>query len=967
MFVVVCGDMNSSYQVIEERGSREVGGKIKILQHKSGARIISVENKDKNKVFAIGFGTPVDNSTGVAHILEHMVLNGSKKYPTKEPFVDLIKTSLKTFLNAFTFPDKTVYPVASENEKDFYNLVDVYLDAVFNPLLLPQVFMQEGWRYAHGEDKGWHYAGVVFNEMKGSLSSADRVFGRLIEEGVLADTHYKYESGGDPEEIVNLSHKELVSFHKKHYRPDNAWILFWGDDPWEKRERILNQYLLDQDFHRSSESMSELQAKFGHPVIKRGKYVFSGDDGEMRNLEGVYWLGDEIINYGQLLEAMVVNHVLLGNPGSPVKKALIESGLGSSLLSEGLDSEHKAWIWGVGMRDVKEADLGKVEKLVLETLARLSASPIEQDLIDGAINSLEFALREDDSGAWPRGLEIFLRAMNLWLHGHSPVDVLAWSEAWNKVKAKFSDETEVRNWIGKYLIDNSHRVRVELVADVNLGAKQEADEKARLDKQVGIWSAEEIVEQQAKLSRLREWQVTPDSKEALAKLPKLSLADVDPEVVKIPIEVSESDYVQLWHELPTTGIGYVNLAFDITNLNENDGKWVALWADLLDELGTKREDFVKFSNRIDRSTGGIEVKLLSSANFDGQAKAYVILRGKALDQKPEELMKIFGEIMFNLDWNKKDRVRQVVLESIAGMESELLDGGHSVIRSRLAAKLTTEGRRSEEWNGVEQLMFLRKVLGKIDDNWDEVKSNLEKIGSQVWHKQGLIVDYTSTGEQKASWQKSLTSLVNKLRNEAAGNPGKLELLSPTLEVLTMETPVNYVGLASRVGDIERKGAFSAVVAHVGTSYLWEKVRMSGGAYGAMLSYEPVRGIVYGVSYRDPKLVETWEVYGKIGEFLQTVKLAEEEIEQLAIGLLAEVPQSVGYKGYLALVRYITGWSDERRQQWRDEIMSLNLEDFHQGGVTLAGLKETVRGVLTSPRLVGKIKDAYGEVKVLKLM
>ncbi len=960
--------MNSSYQVLEEIDCIEVGGKIRLVKHVSGARILSVENNDTNKVFAASFKTPVSDSTGVAHILEHMVLNGSKKYPTKEPFVDLIKTSLKTFLNAFTFPDKTVYPVASENEKDFYNLVGVYLDAVFDPLLLKQVFMQEGWRYEYDEQAGWHYAGVVFNEMKGSLASADRVFGRLIEEGLFAGTNYEYESGGDPEEIINLTHEGLVDFHKRHYNAANGWFMFWGDDPWDKRMQILEPYLSKESQYKDNKIEIKVGEGFREPKIHRGKYAVANEAKiSKRNLVGVYWRGDEIVNYEQILRALVVNHLLLGNSGSVLRKTLMESGLGSGLVAEGVDTEHKELVYGVGLRDVAKEDFGKFEDLVMGALVKFVDGEIKTEWLEAAINSIEFSLKEEETGSMPRGLEIFLRSMNLWLHDQSPLDVFAYQKSWNKVKQEFSDGQSVKDWIRKNLINNSSRVRIELLADVELAGEIANKELGRINDEVGAWSEDEKQLKLLEQAKLIEWQSTPDSVEQLATLPRLSLADVRREVKVIPSKIKKyDDYVQIRHELETKGIGYVNLAFDVLNLDMELMPWLSVWVDLLDELGTKSEDYGDFNNRIDRYTGGVNARLISSANYDGEVKAYLIVSGKALDRNKQELMDILSDMLFNLDWSNRERVRQVVAESIGSIESELLDAGHIVVRGRLAAKMTQEGRLAEEWRGVNQLKFLRELLERIENDWGSVYQQLQSLGGKVIGRKGMIVDY-SYDDKGHDWISAVDGWVVKLPTVKAGKLAEVEKLSSTLDVLSVQTSVNYVGIAGYLPEIIRKGAFGAVVSYVGMSYLWENVRMKGGAYGAMLFYEPLRGIVYGSSYRDPQLLTTWKVYEGMGEYLAGVSLSSKEIEQIAIGVLAEIPQSVGNWGYTFLTRYISGWTDARRQVWRDEIMSLSQEDFKLAGVSFENWIGVVKCVLCSDKSVKIVKSVNENVDVIELV
>jgi Zn-dependent M16 (insulinase) family peptidase len=544
------------FELVKAQIIPEINTHARLYRHiKTGAQLVSMENDDENKVFGVGFYTPMEDSTGVAHILEHSVLCGSRKYPLKEPFVELIKGSLNTFVNAFTFVDKTVYPVASQNVKDFYNLIDVYMDAVFYPRITREIFQQEGWHYElDAPDDPMIFKGVVFNEMKGGYSSADRMLGVYSRMSLFpGGTRYGIDSGGDPENIPDLTYDYFKNFHSRYYHPSNGLIWFYGDDDPEERLHYLNQWLNEFDAAPPPANGSH-PTRFSEP--QRKAIPFDSGEDNKKGYATVNWLLTQTSEIENNLGLHILSYILTGSPASPLRKALIDSGLGEGLAGDGIDDQMQEMAYSTGLKGIDPDNAGKVEQLILETLATLARDGIEPDMVEAALNTVEFRMRENNTGSYPRGIAMMIDAMSTWLYGGDPLAVLAFEAPLNAIKARVaSGERYFESLIEQFLINNPHRTTVTLYPDPALRSRREAAEKARLDQARSAMSQDEIMRVIEETKALRKAQETPDSPEALATLPTLTLADLDKKNKTIPIDVSEHKGTKIvYHDLFTNGI-----------------------------------------------------------------------------------------------------------------------------------------------------------------------------------------------------------------------------------------------------------------------------------------------------------------------------------------------------------------------------------------------------------------------------
>ena len=713
-----------SFTLMEERQVPEIESFARLYRHDAtGARLLSIANNDENKAFGIAFRTPPSRSDGIAHILEHSVLCGSEKYPVKEPFVELMKGSLNTFLNAFTYPDKTVYPVASTNKKDFYNLVDVYMDAVLKPRITEDTFRQEGWHYEVDPESGaLSYKGVVFNEMKGAYSDPDDLHDDLCRRSLFPDTAYGLDSGGDPSVIPQLDYATFKAFHEKHYHPSNAFIYFYGDDEPEERLAFIDAWLAPYS-RIEVDTLPGIQKPFSAPVSFSSVYEGS----EPKAWTAVNWAltghGDQKTTLG----LSILSHILTATPASPLRKALIDSGLGEDLAGFGLEDSLRISAWSVGLKGVHPDNVAKVEELILSELEHLAAEGIAPDTVEASLNTIEFALREKNSGRFPRGLAVMLEALNEWLYDKDPIEALSFGSSLAAIKSEAMGggiyfERLIRRW----LLDNPHRSTITLLPDPKAGEKREQAEKAALEAARVRMSTADMRALAAAAERLRLSQNVPDSPEALAAIPSLERSDLPAEARRIPSEAgSVASSPLLFHDLATSSILYLDLAFPLDTLSEELLPYIGLFGRALLEMGTLQADYVTMSQEIGKHTGGIGTTAILTTKWKStEAASWFVVRAKTIAEKSPKLFELLAALLMEARLDNKERFKQIVLEEKAQSEASLIPSGHRLVGLRLLSRLTQADRISERINGIEQLNFLRKLSERIDSDWAGVLAEI---------------------------------------------------------------------------------------------------------------------------------------------------------------------------------------------------------------------------------------------------
>ncbi len=935
---------HEEFELLNEKTLSEISGTAKLWQHKAtGAQILSIVNDDENKCFGVSFRTPPKDSTGIAHILEHSVLCGSEKYPIKEPFVELLKGSLQTFLNAFTFPDKTCYPVASTNLQDFYNLIDVYLDAVFFPRLSPAILQQEGWHIEATEtDAPYRYKGVVYNEMKGVYSSPDSVLAEQSQQSLFPDMTYGLDSGGNPDNIIDLTWEAFEGFHKSHYNPSNARFFFWGDDPEDERLKRLLPVLARFEAIQT-DSAVPLQAPLDTPIYLEVPYASNAEQGEDKAHVCLNWLTCESSETEAMLCLEMLEHILLGMPGSPLRKALIESGLGEDISGHGLETNLRQSYFSVGLRSIKPGTQDEVEKLIMETLADLAEEGIAPELIKAAVNSVEFELRENNAGRFPRGLVAMIASLSTWLYDEDPLAHLAWEAPLASIKAKLNEgEKLFEEAIKQYFLDNQHKSLVCLLPDTSLAEKKQAEEQAKLDAIQSALSEDERKKLVEQTQALVAAQAQKDSPEALATIPSLGLEDLPKENALIPCEEKQFGEIPvLVHELDTQGIVYLDWLFPLDNVPQRLLPLLPLMGRSLTEMGTRRHDFVELGVNIAAYTGGIDARPLFTTRLDNRGSlAYLMVSGKATRDNSTRLLDIMAELVLETAFDNEERFMHMVLEERARLEQGIIPAGHTYVATRLRSHYHCTGYLNEITGGISYLEFLRELQNKLSSGkknaWESLRNDLQELASCILHNKDVLCNITADGQ-------SLTHIMPSAEGFSKILPKRVlaseDNLFQNLEVkkgangeaLLVPAQVYYVGKAANLFDLGYTWHGSALVItrFVRMAWLWDQVRVQGGAYGAFCTLDRASGTLSQGSYRDPNVEKTLEAFDGTAAYLKNASLSKRDLTLAIVGAIGDLDTYLlpSAKGTASLMRHCTKDDNVRRAALRDEILSTTAKHF----------------------------------------
>lgn len=942
--------MAHDFELVDERTISELNTRGYLYRHRTGAEFLSMVNEDENKVFGITFRTPPSDSTGVAHILEHAVLCGSRKYPVKEPFVELMKGSLKTFLNAFTYPDRTCYPVASQNVQDFYNLVDVYLDAVFHPRLTPLVLKQEGWHYElENPQVPLVYKGVVFNEMKGANSSPDRVMAELVQQSLFPDNTYGVDSGGHPAAIPDLTYEQFESFHRKLYQPSNARIYFYGDDDPDRRLDLLEEYLAEFEPLVVDSSIGP-QPRFAEPREFEETYA-AGEEGEAenKNMVAVNWLLEDEIDVDTGLALQILDYILIGTTASPLRKALIDSGLGEDLTGSGMESELRQFFFSTGLKGVDAAKIDEVKRLVPDILERLASTGIDADTVEAAINTTEFRLRENNTGSYPRGLVLMLRALANWVYDRDPFESLAMAAPLSALKEKVAaGDGYFEGLIRLHLLENPHRTTLVLKPDTAQARREEQEEKERLERVRSAMSEadlERVAEETEELTRRQE---EPDPPEALETLPRLQLSDLDREIRTIPLDIVEAGGAAgctvYYHDLFTNGIAYVDVSFDLRTVPQELLPYLPLFGRSLTDIGTEKDDFVTLAQRIGSQTGGLWVhSLVSSHRTESGTVARFFLKGKAMVDQVDDLLGIMGEVLLTVELDNQQRLLQMAREERSAEEAGMVSAGHGVVGLRLRAQFDQAAWVSEQMDGVTYLFFLRKLVEEIERDWPAVLARLERLRRYLVNRQTMLCNVTLAGADRPAFEPKLMALVSSLPQAPVEIQTWRSERGTDCEGLVVPAPVNFVGKGANLYQLgyELRGSVGVIVRFLRNTWLWDRVRVLGGAYGAFCSFDHFTGVMTFGSYRDPNLLGTIAAYDQSATYLRELDLSEGELTKAIIGAIGELDayQLPDAKGYTSMIRQLTGVTDDFRQEMREAVLGTKVEDFRAFGEALGRVSE----------------------------
>jgi len=940
------------------------------LHEKSGARLLYLQNDDDNKVFSISFRTPPRDSTGIPHILEHSVLCGSRKFPSKEPFIELAKGSLNTFLNAMTFPDKTMYPVASRNSRDFSNLMDVYLDAVFHPKIYqhPEIFMQEGWHYElESRDNPLDYRGVVYNEMKGVFSTPESVLFRKIPESLFPDTAYGYESGGDPDVIPNLTYEQFISFHRRYYHPSNSYIVFYGDGDIQEHLRLLHEGYLQGFDKMSVDSEIALQSPFRKPCEMETSYaLLPNEDIKDKTFLSLNFVVDRATNPEVTLALTILEYLLLETPAAPLKKALQDAGIGKDVFGS-FETNILQPIFSVVAKNSNPDKRETFRSLVFDTLSDLVKKGIDKKQIEAAINIHEFRLREADFKGLPKGIVYCIAVMGSWLYGGDPFIHLQYEPTLLQVKRALK-ENYFENLIQKYLIDNKHQSLVTVVPEKGLMERRVKEVQKELeglkngltDEQIG-----ELVNQSAELKRR---QTTPDSPEDLTKIPLLSLHDIDPECERLPIEETDQENVKvLIHPLFTSGIAYVNLFFDTSSVPLEDTPYISLLASMLSKVSTSRYSYAELSNQILINTGGIAFASETFGHKDDDSLYYpkLLVKSKALVHKLPELSDLVGEILKASRFDDAKRLREIVQETRSRFEMGIYDRGHFVAAGRLLSYFSPRARYAEMLGGISYFKFLTEIEKNFETMSDEVSSRLERVARLVFNRKNLTVSVTAEGAHHATVSDNFPRILDALHGSSVGKQEYSLENNRRNEGLLTPGKVQYVAKGYNFKNLgfQYQGSLQVLRTIASLDYLWNRIRVQGGAYGSFARFSR-DGNMYFCSYRDPNLAETLDVYDGAADYFRHFNTDAREIRKYIIGTVSRLdhPLTPSMKGELAAERYFCGIEHGDVQKTRDEILSTGIENIRECADLIAdSMHQNCLCVLGNEGIIRESSDLFDDL------
>ncbi len=953
--------LHPKFELLEEKFLAEYNSIAALYVHKkSGAQVMSLQNDEEEKVFGIAFRTPIQDNKGTPHVMEHSVLCGSKRYQVKEPFTDLLKGSLKTYLNALTYPDRTCYPVASMNQKDFYNLIRVYMDAVFFPRATtdPQVIAQEGWHYElENENDPLTCNGVVYNEMKGVFSSPDQRLTRAIQSTVFRDhKNYVADSGGVPKSIRELSFEDFVNFHRKFYHPRNSRAFFYGNDDVNTRLDILCECFdhFDAADYSPETSQVEWQPMRLTPWAASAEFPVSANGGpssEKRMLVVNWLLNDRTLSEKEKLTLLVLDHLLVGRSSSPLQKALLESGLGTAFIGDGLDDCLQQSIFSVGLKGVDGDKTADVEKLILKVLNDLAHDGFDDDAIAASMNRIEFSLREFVSEGTPRGLALYIGTLGSWIYDGYPFESMEFNPPLAELKNDIKRGDRVFDkMLRSFLLENQHRVTLEMKPNPNLEAAEEKEEMDYLADVKSKMSKDDVSNVIKATKELKDFQSQPDSPEAKATLPKLSLRDVDPKIKHIDITVKDGEKgaaTIVTHDVCTSGIIYVDVGFDLTSIPLDELTLVSLLSSLLLDTGTSKLDRIQLAQYIDTHTGGLSLSSISGPRVNNQVVAtpdnfidYMFVRGKAVSDKAPELFSIMHSVMTDANLDSQQRAVELLKQKKAFLEMSMVGSGHSYVATRLAARLTHGGLVAERTSGITYLKTLENILEQAENDWPALLERLTRLRDAIIDGENVIVNLTGDKEILPKCELEARSFTKMLPVASVTSWEKsrgdtMELLPKENEGFIVPTAVQYVGRGGRLYEPGERVSGSAlvVVNHLKLEHLWTNVRIKGGAYGCVIALNRNTGCLTYASYRDPNLANTLDNYEASASYLESLELSEEEIELAIIGTIADLdaPFSPDQKGFTSLHRHLVGMTPADRQKVRDEILATTIDDFRDFG------------------------------------
>lgn len=937
-----------AYTLLQQQELKDIQGVGYIYEHiKTKAKICFIQTDDENKTFSISFRTPPTDDTGVAHILEHSVLCGSKKYPIKDPFNELAKGSLNTFLNAMTYSDKTMYPVASVNEKDFHNLVDVYLDAVFYPNIYSarQTFEQEGWHYElESLEEAVNYKGVVYNEMKGVFSSPEQILLRRIQQELFEDHPYGYESGGDPLAIVDLSYEMFLDFHRSYYHPSNSYIFFYGDLDIEKELSYLDSAYLSAFEYQSIQSEIPLVNRLSEPKKLEVPYPVSNNETEnqcylsynvvlcetQKTIEG---LGFDLLEY-----------LLIDAPGATLKEALIKAGIGEDVFSS-FDGSIREGSFSIIAKNCRKDQEEAFVQVIESELRRVVEEGFEEKRVLAALNKFEFKAKEADFGSYPKGVIYCIKAMETWLYGYSPFINFEYTAIFESVKEALKTGL-LESLLQEYFLSNQHKVHLTLVPDKEFNAKKQSTVITRLSEYESTLdlSAKEDLIQYTK--NLIAFQDEPESKENLEKLPLLTLQDLPREKKAFIYEQSFiKDTRVLSHKSNATDIVYVKCSFDVSFIPEYQLPILSILTRLLLYMNTKTHTYAELSDEINGQTGGIGVNL-SVYDHKSSTKYFaprLEIQGKCFVPQLKVLYELMMEVLTLSDFSDVSRMKELINENKSRMQMRLVPSGHSTASLRAQSYFSKADSYKERLRGVEFYKELLLWQERNDQDLSELSELLQKMLQDIVSSDRLTIAITASENYMQSIKGMTDTFVHSLPySEEPKEPVEIDFIATKNEGFMTTSDVQYVALASDYiqQGFTYHGSMKVMNTIINLEYLWNSIRVKGGAYGAFSSIGR-NGMISFVSYRDPNLKTTFDAYEQIVDFVENLELDERELTKYIIGTISPLdqPLTCSQENEKVMALYFSEVTQEDIQKNRYEILDTTVD-------TLKGYREFFQKVLS---------------------
>lgn len=967
-----------AYELMQQEDLSDLKSKGYLFKHKkSGARVLLMENDDENKVFAIGFRTPPSDSTGVPHIMEHSVLCGSKEFPVKDPFVELVKGSLNTFLNAMTYPDKTLYPVASCNDKDFQNLMHVYMDAVLYPNIYEheEIFRQEGWSYQlDEEDAKLKYNGVVYNEMKGAFSSPEGVLDRMVLNSLFPDTSYANESGGDPDVIPELSYEQFLDFHRKYYHPSNSYIYLYGDMDMEEKLDWLDKKYLSKFNQIEVDSAIRYQKPFDQVKELEMEYSISSEESEEDN---TYLSYNKVIGTSLdeklYLAFQILDYALLSAPGAPLKKALVDAGIGKDIMGS-YDNGILQPIFSV---IAKNANLDQKEdfiRVIEGTLKDMVENGINKKALEAGINYHEFRFREADFGNYPKGLMYGLQLFDSWLYDdEKPFIHMQALPTFEFLKEQINTGY-FEQLIQQYLLDNPHASIVIVKPEKGRTARMDKALEEKLQSYKLSLSEAEVKKLVEDTKALVEYQEEEDSKEDMEKIPVLGRKDISREIAPIYNEEKDVDGTKtIYHGVDTNGIGYVTLMFDLSGVPQEKLAYAGILQAVLGMIDTNHYEYGELFNEINVHTGGIGTSLELYADVtkakEKEFRATFEIKGKALYPKLDVLFQMMREILMESKLDDEKRLKEILAMLKSRLQMSFLSSGHTTAALRALSYDSPLAKFKDDVDGIGYYQVIKEIEEHFEEKKDELIANLKELAATLFRADNMMVSYTASEEGLKPACQEIKKIAQSLHEEPKTKETPCIIhCEKKNEGFKTSSKVQYV---ARVGNfidrgVDYDGALQILKVILSYDYLWQNVRVKGGAYGCMSSFNRI-GEGYFISYRDPNLEKTIEVYEGIVDYLKNFTVDDRDMNKYVIGTISNIdrPMTPAAKGDRSMNLYMNHVSKEMIQKERMQILEAQQEDIRRlAQVVEAVLAADLLCVIGGEEKIEEQKELFIEVKNL---